>query len=91
MLKLLVEERFRSEDYQDLGLSSEQEFLEAAAYEMAGYAIYGEVIGSDALICSPDAQSAVPAYNFLKEGKRTISPIAFIKPPRKERHELFID
>lgn len=88
-LKLLMEERLRSEDYQDLGLSSETEFLEAAAYEIAGYAAYGELIGPDALICSPDAASAVPGYNVLKKDNGAISPTAYIKPPRRIHGNIF--
>jgi hypothetical protein len=87
----LVKERIANEDYQDLGVATETEFREAAAYELAGYAVYGEMIGPDALICSPDAQSAVPGYNFLKKDSSTISPTAFIKPPRREHGSLFAD
>lgn len=90
-LNALVKERIKIGDYQSLGLSSDSEHLEAAAYELAGYAAYGELIGSDALICSPDAQSAVPGYNFLKKDNSAISPTAFIKPSRREHGSLFAD
>ena len=85
----LIKERISNEDYQDLELTTDDKFRQAAAYELAGYAAYGELIGSDALICSPDAQSAVPGYNFLKKNASEISPTAFIKPPRREHGSLF--
>ena len=87
----LVKERIANEDYQDLQLGTKTEFSQAAACELAGYAAYGELIGADALICSPDAQSAVPGYNFLKKNAAEISPTAFVKPPRREHGGLFFD
>lgn len=87
----LIKARIANEDYRDLELSTEAEYREAAAYELAGYAAYGELIGADAFICSPDAQSAVPGYNFLKKDNSTISPTAFIKSPRREHASLFFD
>lgn len=87
----LIKERIADEDYQDLELTTDAEFREAAAFELAGYAAYGELIGPDALICSPDAQSAVPGYNFLKKDNSIISPTAFIKLPRRKHASLFFD
>ena len=87
----LIKERIANEDYQDLQLGTETEFSQAAAYELAGYAAYGELVGSVALICSPDAQSAVPGYNFLKKNNSDISPTALIKPPKREHGSLFIN
>lgn len=91
VMAALIKERIANEDYQDLELTVENEYREAAAYEIAGYAAYGELVGAGALICSPDAESAVPGYNFLKKDSSTISPTAFIKPPRKEHRGLFTD
>lgn len=87
----LIKERIANEDYHDLELTTDVEFRQAAAFELAGYAAYGELIGASALICSPDAQSAVPGYNFLKKDNSTISPTAFIKPPRREHGNLFTE
>ena len=90
-LNALIKERTKIGDYQTLKLSSDSEYLEVAAYELAGYAVYGELIGPDALICSPDAESAIPGYNFLKKDRSTISPTAFIKPLRRGHGSLFFD
>lgn len=87
----LVKERIASGDYQDLQLATEAEFREAAAYELGGYAVYGELVGSSVLICSPEAQSAIPAYNMLKRHGSHISPTALIKPPRRPHGSFFTE
>lgn len=90
VLDRLVKERTAIGDFQDLGLVAE-EYRIAAAYELAGYAVYGDIIGADAFICSPDAESAVPAYNMLKEDKANISPTAFVKRRKDRSYELFYE
>ncbi len=80
----LSKERVRIGDYEDLGLKNE-EFREAAAFELAGYALYGELVGADELICSPDAKSAIKAYNILKKDPATISPTLYIGGERKTK------
>lgn len=87
----LISERLRKQDFQLLGLTDESEYKLAAAYELAGYAAYGETIGNSAVICSPDAQSAIPAYNMLKKDKYKISPVIGIKSGREHKNELFYE
>ncbi len=41
--------------------------------------------GSGELICSPDAKSAIKAYNILKKDPATISPTLYIGGERKTK------
>ncbi len=88
-LNSLTQERVKRGDFDSLHLSQDK-FLEAAAFELAGYSVLGEAVGGTSIICSPDAQSAVSAYNFLKADPLKVTPTFFIKPERKNKHvDLF--
>ncbi|MBP9819658.1 hypothetical protein KBC79_02870 [Candidatus Woesebacteria bacterium] len=47
--------------------------------ELAGYAAYGEVIAGSAIILSPDALSATPAYQFSLQDKNKYSPVITVR------------
>lgn len=53
----------------------------AVTAELADYAVFGDFIDGQAVILSPDAMSAVPAYNFLRSGKdkKLVNPTIFLK------------
>jgi len=47
--------------------------------ELAGYAAYGALIAGQAIIASPDAMSAIPAYHFSITKPEEFSPVIYIK------------
>jgi hypothetical protein len=73
--QLLVERR-ESKDFEHI---SEERHAELVIAELAGYAAYGKLINGDAIILSPDAMSAVPAYHFGAENPRQFSPVLYAK------------
>lgn len=50
-----------------------------AVEELADYAAYGDCVNGRAVILSPDALSAVPAYNFLRGGQKLYNPTIHLK------------
>lgn len=84
----LIDERKSKGEYATIP-SEEYELMAIA--ELAAYAVYGELVGPDALICSPHAKSAVMAYNLLKDDQDTISPTLYIGDSPKEKRSLFED
>jgi hypothetical protein len=73
--KLLIERR-ESKDFENI---SEERHSELVIAELAGYAAYGKLINGDAIILSPDAMSAVPAYHFGAQGPKQFSPVLYAK------------
>jgi hypothetical protein len=56
----------------------DRERLDLVVTELASYAAYGTLIGGEAIILSPDAKSAVPAYHFLgNENGGGVSPVLY--------------
>ncbi len=62
----------------DIDLMQEELARSMVVNELAGYTVYGNTVQSNSVILSPDALSALPAYNFLKHPE-DISPVIFIK------------
>lgn len=60
----LINERVRLGDY-DTRVGTEN-YTVMAAEELADYATYNDLINGRSVILSPDASSAMPAYNFLR-------------------------
>lgn len=85
----LIQERLQNGEFQQLGLLPE-EYEQASAYELAGYALYGALVGSDAIVCTMSSTTAVAGLNMLKVDPNTVSPTIYVYE-KKERHELFID
>lgn len=54
------------------------------ANELAGYSLYGKAVGGRAFIVSPDAKSAVPAYNF-STSTDSVNATAYIKRQEGKR------
>lgn len=52
---------------------------ELVVSELAGYAAYGAMVGGEAVILSPDAMSAIPAYHFAVERPEKYSPVMYAK------------
>lgn len=50
-----------------------------AAEELADYATFGDLVAGRAVILSPDASSAIPAYNFLRGGQKLFNPTIYLK------------
>lgn len=75
VLNNLIAERKRVGDF--VGINPDQQ-LELVVAELAGYAAYGSVIAGKAIIISPDAMSATPAYNYFVSEK-SINPVFYVK------------
>lgn len=72
----LISERVNLGDYdEEIGTEN---FLEMAGEELADYATYGDLVNGRAVILSPDALSAIPAYNFLRGGQN-FNPTIYLK------------
>lgn len=52
--------------------------------ELGGYAAYGESVGGSAIILSPDAMSAIPAYHFGIFRDDEFSPVIYLRNSPKE-------
>ena len=55
-----------------------------AANELAGYSVYGTAVNASAFIASPDAKSAVPAYNFFQD-RNNMNATAYVKREKGQR------
>lgn len=55
-----------------------QTLMSMISSELGGYAAYGELVDGNAVIVSADAMSAVPAYNFFRNG-RNFNPVIQIR------------
>lgn len=86
----LIKERTDNGEYQQLGLPAE-EYEIAAAYELAGYAVYGALVGPDAVVCSMASLSAVAGLNMLKNDRLQVSPTMYLYEKKQKMRELFID
>lgn len=73
---LLYEERKKGGDF--VGIDDVLARL-LVCYELGGYAEYGRNIGGKAIIASPDASSAIPAYNFEANQPSDFSPVIYIR------------
>jgi len=72
----LVTERQKLGDFDRLNPAQ----IEAMAItELANYSAYGDLVNGQAVILSPDALSAVPAYNFLRGGEKLFNPTIYVK------------
>lgn len=85
----LISERIRLGDY-DERIGTEN-FLEMAGEELADYATYGDLVNGQAAILSPDALSAVPAYNFLRSGQdgMLINPTIYLGKVKQRGGDLY--
>lgn len=72
---LLHKERIANGDF--LGMDDVLARL-LVCYELGGYAEYGRQIGGEAIIASPDAMSAIPAYHFAVSNPDDFSPVIYI-------------
>lgn len=84
----LLEERRRQRNFD--GFTPAEE-IEAVALELADYGVFGDLISGRAIILSPDAASAVPAYNFLRTGhdQKTINPTIYLKEVKEKGGGLY--
>lgn len=73
---LLYQERKRGGDF--AGIDDLLARL-LVCYELGGYAEYGRNVGGKAIIASPDASSAIPAYNFEANHPSNFSPVIYIR------------
>ncbi|MBI5356586.1 hypothetical protein HZB78_03150 [Candidatus Collierbacteria bacterium] len=85
----LIKERLQNGEFQQLGLLPE-EYEQSSAYELAGYALYGALVGPDAIVCTMSSTSAVAGLNMLKTDPNTVSPTIYVYE-KKEKYGLFID
>lgn len=76
VIDLLLKERLRIGDLK--GVDKDLQQLVVVG-ELAGYAAYGRVLAGDAIIASPDAMSAIPAYHFAVRGAEDYCPVIYIK------------
>lgn len=74
----LLAERISLNNFGDFNAGDQETMVVS---ELADYAAFGESVGGRAVILSPDAVSAVPAYNFLRTGQegQLINPTIFLK------------
>ena len=84
--------KLREEELEKLGIKKGQ-YSTAAAYELAGYSLYGELIGPDGLILitSPMAGVCVTAINFLKDKSTEFSPTLYIRDKKEKVTGLFLN
>lgn len=84
--------KIREGEFEELGLQKSQ-YLLAAAYELAGYSLYGELIGPDGLILitSPMAGVCVTAINFLKDNSAQFSPTLYLREKKEKVTGLFLN
>jgi hypothetical protein len=52
---------------------------ELVVAELAGYAAYGAMVGARAVILSPDAMSAIPAYHYSLNAPEQCSPVLYAR------------
>lgn len=72
----LMAERNRLGDFAGIEDSLQKTMV---SNELAGYAAYGNIIAGKAIIASPDAMSAIPAYHFSTVKPEEFSPVIYIK------------
>lgn len=72
----LMTERRRLGDFDLVDLANQPAM---AAEELADYATLGDLVAGRAIILSPDALSAIPAYNFLRGGEKLFNPTIYLK------------
>ncbi len=77
----LIIERQKNGDLREVGGSQVPSLI---SMELGGYAAYGEFIGGQAVILSPDAASAIPAYHFGVFKTQEFSPIIYLKNPPED-------
>ncbi|MBI3980623.1 hypothetical protein HY345_01365 [Candidatus Microgenomates bacterium] len=84
--------KLREGEFEELGIKKSQ-YLTAAAYELAGYSLYGELIGPDGLILitSPMAGVCVTAINFLKDNSAQFSPTLYLREKKERVTGLFLN
>jgi len=80
VMERLMTERRRLGDF-DLVDPANQPAM--ATEELADYATFGDLVAGRAVILSPDALSAVPAYNFLRGGQELFNPTICLKTLKK--------
>jgi len=80
VMERLMTERRRLGDF-DLVDPANQPAM--ATEELADYATFGDLVAGRAVILSPDALSAVPAYNFLRGGQELFNPTIYLKTLKK--------
>ena len=70
----LIKERVRLGNFVRFDDATKRELV---INELASYAAFGEMSGGDAIILSPDAKSAVPAYHFSIDDNNKFSPVIY--------------
>lgn len=75
-IELLIAERNRLHNFE--GMTQEM-MRTMASRELAGYATYGDLIHGRAIILSPDAMSAIPAYHFGNSDIHQFTPVFYAK------------
>ncbi len=78
----LIIERQKNGDLRDV---KEPQVPSLICLELGGYAAYGEYVGGDAVILSPDAASAIPAYHFSTIDPEEFSPVIYLKNPPEDK------
>ena len=86
-IEALVAERVRLGDYDSI---DPELHCEMAAEELADYATFGDFVAGQAVILSPDALSAMPAYNFLRGREKLINPTIYLKPVKQKKLDIFM-
>ena len=79
----LLTERIKENDFDYFNTNEKTMFVDG---ELADYASYGDLIDGRAVILSPDASSAVPAYNFLRTGHdgKLVNPTIYLYKKKSE-------
>jgi hypothetical protein len=72
----LINERTKVGDFNKLDIAAKHK---TAVTELAGYAAYGKMIGGRAIILSPDAMSAIPAYHYSLNKQEQFSPVFYAR------------
>lgn len=81
----LIEERQRLGDVDHIDQNRVPSLI---SYELGGYAAYGEFVSGSALILTPDAMSAVPAYHFGVYRPDEFSPIIYLRNFPGGNHDI---